>query len=399
MSGKSYQDFLLGKLDSLAGYVTGEITKPIYDNNIYEDSEDDDDDNQEENIKNHYNNNEYNYDNYTSEDDEEDTTDNSSNNYDEDNNFNKKIKNKKMIKILEIFIDYSSFSDINIPLIHLNHIIGKIHLCRNIDYEDLFPKEGIFFNIFGSDYIENFTNSIYITEGTFVVSRKLDYHYSYIINESFIKSKLYRNDNNQEEEYIDLFNEELNNNKLIKNDKLKRIIDNQEESIFLYQNDKNKNYKECRDRHDTNNNNINKLCPNEWLIYTNIKSEFFKCIREILKNDSIFNFADSSITNITTLSFQLVLFLCGDNEHFQKENIILNNKDDINNDFHDIKLSESTLHSERSKDTINIDIPHINNNKLINTNKYKGINDWVSLPSWFLPIYNAQLCNYFKNEI
>jgi hypothetical protein len=381
---------------------------------------DDEDEEEDETVLVNHDTNQHTYDNYSEDEeeqedfhyeeeedtgeyyDDEDTTDNS-NNYEEgeessessskSNNQRKQLnKNGKMLRnIVNIFIKHSSFSDLNIPLFHLNHIKGKIHLCRHIEDQKYYEQEGLFPNIFGSNFIdkESFIPSIYFTQGTFFVSTKLDFTYSKLIDNAFIKSRLDRLQRSLKkekttkniEEETQQQQQQLYNINFTQNDlkHLEHLINNQELYINNYQTMKNSNYKQCTDNHilqqQPNHNGKNgniKLCPNEWLIYTNRNSPFFTFIKQILQNDISVNFLESSLININFLSFHLVLFLCGDNEYFQNEFSI--------DTFENVKLSE--------EDVINIDSNHKSSPSIISS-KYKQINDWVSLPIWFKLIFDA----------
>lgn len=331
-------------------YILGKFIEKI----VGEINEKDNDDTSEE-IRQY--SDDHSYESNINEDYEEDEEDYDMNN--DNNGVSNDINNNLNNEIYDAFKIYSSFSDCGIGLDHVNHIIGKIHLCDSSNEISL-PREGIFHNIFYSLYSGSTAcMKVKDTKDTFLILKKVDYIYSDVIDKAFLDTRGKRSDNNI---YFD------KDGSFDKDNKILCIIDNFYDKYQSYRTQKRLNYKPC------NNNHIisERKCPNDWIVYTKTNSEFFEYIKEKFTNNITFDFKiGQSFTQIERLSFYIVLFLLGDNEDFQSENVIdyiVNNKDN------------------------HIDI--LSNHKTIEKTKYRDINEWVSLPLWvFLLWENRNIMN------
>lgn len=114
------------------------------------------------------------------------------------------------------------------------------------------------------------------------------------------------------------------------------------------------------------------LHPGTWVIYTKRSSKFFKTVQKHISNkDHPIRFSNE-YCEIQSLSFQVVLFLCGNHLNFKKRHCIIENE-----------ISDHNSSSPYS--IINI--------------KPKDASDWIIVPLWYLSIYSAITKNNNTNSI
>ncbi len=230
--------------------------------------------------------------------------------------------------------------------------------------------------------------SIWISEHTYLVSRYLDW--SYIHSIELILSKGSNKINQRSKNII------LNKKNFIR----------YKDSIHLGKKLKQQQQQQKR------------YAPSDWVIYTRRDSDFWKTCQMVLNNsDFDFNCTETFVS-MRPLPFMIVLFLCGSNINFDKEercytttttsssSVSNNNKQHLSlvsptTQHRNITNSTSISTKPDKCDTI-IDITdNVKDSNTKNIIKYNNTDKWAQVPMWFYVLWEntrkKELHNAMKN--
>ncbi len=196
--------------------------------------------------------------------------------------------------------------------------------------------------------------------GAFLVNASLDYIYSFVLEKALLED----------------YSPEL----------YKKSLDNFSK--------KRTTFAACQGGHFTNGI---KLCSKEWLIYTQLNSNFaIRCMKFLSDSELVDYTLDTpfSTTGRDYVSFHLVLFLCGEYiqglhdsniQEYRKSNVPIDNFNFSASDGNEMSTvnneKEITLIEEEEEEERMIDEDE---KKLL---YYNNTNQWIKLPIWFYDVW------------